>query len=264
MSSAGRPGSQDAPAAGVSSRWTAESQPAPPSTINRGEYAPITCVAAPSWSASAWVRNSASRRLTPDCSQALENRAFGRAGVDEHGGRAELDEGRVALADVEERHDQLARSWRGLGAPQGDDEHRRGDERRGGDGEPRAARASGASRSRPRPAAPPDRGRSRAHGATRVRRAPRPERQDARGGDDRSRDVELDGRERGRGAEVGDVLQVDRAAGRSARRTGVRAAARAGRRRPPARRATSPARSPGRRGGSRAATRARAARSAAP
>ena len=35
----------------------------------------------------------------------------------------ELDEGRVALADVEEGHDELARPRGRLGAPQRDDEH---------------------------------------------------------------------------------------------------------------------------------------------
>ena len=56
-----------AASAAGSARWTAEFHPAPPSTTSRGRYARITAGAAPSWSASAWVRNSASRRLTCAC-----------------------------------------------------------------------------------------------------------------------------------------------------------------------------------------------------
>ena len=44
--------------------------------------------------------------------QALEDRAVGRAGVDEDGGAAVLDERRVALADVEERDREVARRLR--------------------------------------------------------------------------------------------------------------------------------------------------------
>ena len=54
-----------------SARWTGESQPAPPSTTSRGAYSRITAGAAPSWSASAWVRKSASSRLTRGLLEAL-------------------------------------------------------------------------------------------------------------------------------------------------------------------------------------------------
>ena len=40
--------SQDLRRRAISIRWTGELHPAPPSTINRGEYSAITCGAAPS------------------------------------------------------------------------------------------------------------------------------------------------------------------------------------------------------------------------
>ena len=66
---------------------------------------------------------SASSRRTPASRQPPQDRPAGRAGVDEHGDAVLLQQRRVALADVEERHDELAAGGR-LDGPDVD----RGDE----------------------------------------------------------------------------------------------------------------------------------------
>ena len=72
--------------------------------------------------------------------QPLQDRAVGRAGVHEHGGRAKLEQGRIALADVEEGDDELAGLGRRVSArAQREDEHSGGEQQRagGGDASPR-------------------------------------------------------------------------------------------------------------------------------
>ena len=98
-----------------SARWMGESQPAPPSTTKRGRCARSPARAAPSWSDSAWVSISASSRPIPAC---LRRARIGPSGTPVSTSTlvaVELDQRRVALADVEERDAQHA--GRGGAAP---------------------------------------------------------------------------------------------------------------------------------------------------
>ena len=95
-----------------------------------------TASAAPSWSVWACVSTSASSRLDARLGEPAQDRAVRRPGVDEHGRAVRLEQRRVALADVEERHHELAR------APAGRPCRRP---------RPRRARAPAPRRARPRP-----------------------------------------------------------------------------------------------------------------
>ena len=119
----------------------AEGQPAPPSTIRRGLWRAMTSGAAPSWSASAWVSISASSRFDAGLLETLQDRPVRRPGVDEHRRAVELDQRRVALADVEEGHAHLARRRRRQRGVAGD---AAGDREQAGRGRARTRRRAGA------------------------------------------------------------------------------------------------------------------------
>ena len=97
--------------------------------------------------------------LHPGLGEPAQDRAAGRPGVDEQRAAVALEQRRVALADVEERDDQLARAAAGPAVEAG--EHERGEPRgatRRGDGAAvgaAAARPAPRRRDGARPAAPP-------------------------------------------------------------------------------------------------------------
>ena len=145
-----------------SPRWVGVFQPAPPSRTSRGWYLRMIGTAIPSWSSWAWVRTSGVEPPHAGLSQAGEDRAAGRPGVEQDRRAAVLQQRRVALADVEEGDDEVARLGR-AGRAEG-----------GHDDEPGTAAATAAATSRPEPARSEPPGCAKAPSSAPVHRHARP------------------------------------------------------------------------------------------
>ena len=92
--------------------------PSPPSTSTSTGIRSTTSASPPWWSREAWVITSTERRRTPARAEPKATRRLRRPAVEQHGRAVGvLDQGGVALTDVEEGHGHPVRRRRGPQAP---------------------------------------------------------------------------------------------------------------------------------------------------